>query len=141
MRIVHGDKVLIEKLGRNDPCPCGSQKSFQKVLHAKRPLSTARSAIIINGSNTPGLWPNGEAADFYSARCRFDSCRTHQAPRAISSADRAPRFERGGRRFESVMACQFPITSNLFKECKQNSSQNALSAGEAREFLPGALGH
>ena len=23
-QIVHGNKELIEKLGRNDPCPCGS---------------------------------------------------------------------------------------------------------------------
>jgi uncharacterized protein YecA (UPF0149 family) len=28
MRIVHGDKELVEKLGRNDPCPCGSGRSF-----------------------------------------------------------------------------------------------------------------
>jgi uncharacterized protein YecA (UPF0149 family) len=27
-RIVHGNKELIEKLGRNDPCPCGSGKRF-----------------------------------------------------------------------------------------------------------------
>lgn len=27
-RIVHGDKELSEKLGRNDPCPCGSGRSF-----------------------------------------------------------------------------------------------------------------
>ena len=97
-RIVHGDKELIEKLGRNDPCPCGSQKSFQKVLHAKRSVSTARSAIIINGSNTPGLWPNGEAADFYSAQCRFDSCRTHQyhTPLAQRIERRASNAEVGG---------------------------------------------
>jgi uncharacterized protein YecA (UPF0149 family) len=25
---VHGDKELHEKLGRNDPCPCGSGRSF-----------------------------------------------------------------------------------------------------------------
>jgi uncharacterized protein YchJ len=35
-RIVHGNKQLTEKLGRNDPCPCGSGRSFQKVLHAIR---------------------------------------------------------------------------------------------------------
>jgi len=29
-RFVHGDKELIEKLGRNDPCPCGSGKLFKK---------------------------------------------------------------------------------------------------------------
>ncbi|HEX7810148.1 MAG TPA: SEC-C metal-binding domain-containing protein [Thermoanaerobaculia bacterium] len=38
LRIVHGDKELLEKLGRNDPCPCGSGRRFQEVLHALRPL-------------------------------------------------------------------------------------------------------
>jgi uncharacterized protein YecA (UPF0149 family) len=33
-RIVHGDKELIEKLGRNDLCPCGSQRRFQEMLPA-----------------------------------------------------------------------------------------------------------
>lgn len=27
-RIVHGNKELIEKLGRNDLCPCGSGHQF-----------------------------------------------------------------------------------------------------------------
>ncbi|MEZ4670193.1 MAG: SEC-C metal-binding domain-containing protein [Anaerolineae bacterium] len=31
-RVVHGDKELIEKLGRNDLCPCGSGKRFQEML-------------------------------------------------------------------------------------------------------------
>ena len=29
IRIVHGDKLLEEKLGRNDPCPCGSGQRFK----------------------------------------------------------------------------------------------------------------
>jgi uncharacterized protein YecA (UPF0149 family) len=29
VRIVHGDKLLEEKLGRNDLCPCGSRKAFR----------------------------------------------------------------------------------------------------------------
>jgi uncharacterized protein YecA (UPF0149 family) len=33
-RIVHGEKELVEKLGRNDPCPCGSGHRFQAVLPA-----------------------------------------------------------------------------------------------------------
>lgn len=33
-QIVHGDKELEEKLGRNDPCPCGSTRRFQELLHA-----------------------------------------------------------------------------------------------------------
>jgi hypothetical protein len=31
-----GEKELLEKLGRNDPCPCGSGRRFQEVLHAER---------------------------------------------------------------------------------------------------------
>jgi uncharacterized protein YecA (UPF0149 family) len=31
-RVVHGDKELLEKLGRNDPCPCGSARLFQALL-------------------------------------------------------------------------------------------------------------
>ena len=30
IRIVHGEKELTEKLGRNDLCPCGSGKRFKK---------------------------------------------------------------------------------------------------------------
>lgn len=40
-RVVGSGKELIEKLGRNDPCPCGSRKSFQALLHAQRLLLTA----------------------------------------------------------------------------------------------------
>jgi len=29
-RVVHADKELIEKLGRNDLCPCGSGKRFKR---------------------------------------------------------------------------------------------------------------
>jgi uncharacterized protein YecA (UPF0149 family) len=32
-RIVHGEKELLEKLGRNDPCPSGSGRRFQEVLY------------------------------------------------------------------------------------------------------------
>ncbi|MBO9661928.1 MAG: SEC-C domain-containing protein [Dokdonella sp.] len=35
---MHGDKLLIEKLGRNDPCPCGSARRFQELLPARRSL-------------------------------------------------------------------------------------------------------
>ncbi len=29
-RVVHGDKELLEKVGRNDLCPCGSGQRFKK---------------------------------------------------------------------------------------------------------------
>jgi len=30
VRIVHGDKQLEEKLGRNDLCPCGNRNRYKK---------------------------------------------------------------------------------------------------------------
>lgn len=38
VRVVHGDKQLMEKLGRNDPCFCKSGRKFQELLHAERTL-------------------------------------------------------------------------------------------------------
>ena len=35
VRIVHGNKELNEKLGRNDLCPCGSNKIFKKCCLSK----------------------------------------------------------------------------------------------------------
>ncbi|CAH1651743.1 hypothetical protein CHELA1G11_10395 [Hyphomicrobiales bacterium] len=35
-RVIHGHVELIEKLGRNDLCVCGSGRRFQTVLHAQR---------------------------------------------------------------------------------------------------------
>jgi uncharacterized protein YecA (UPF0149 family) len=36
-RVVHGNKELVEKLGRNDLCPCGSSRKFPQLLPAFRP--------------------------------------------------------------------------------------------------------
>ncbi|MDP5278140.1 SEC-C metal-binding domain-containing protein [Sphingomonas sp. DG1-23] len=47
LRFVHGDIELIEKLGRKDPCPCGSGKSFQALLSALIPVSTGPSGMTI----------------------------------------------------------------------------------------------
>jgi hypothetical protein len=33
-RVVHGNKELSEKLGRNDLCPCGSKLRFYQMLFA-----------------------------------------------------------------------------------------------------------
>jgi SEC-C motif len=44
-RIVHRDKELIEKLGRNDPCPCLSGRRFQSMLS-----DTER--LLLTGSTT-----------------------------------------------------------------------------------------
>jgi len=47
LRFVNGDVELIEKLGRNDPCPCGSARSFQALLPAFGPVSTAPHGMTI----------------------------------------------------------------------------------------------
>jgi SEC-C motif len=36
-----GKKELIERLGNNDLCPCGSGRRFQALLPEQRPLLTA----------------------------------------------------------------------------------------------------
>ena len=36
-----GFKEFVEKLGRNDPCPCGSRRRFQGLLHEVGPVLTA----------------------------------------------------------------------------------------------------
>jgi len=51
LRFVRGGEIeLIEKLGRRDPCPCGSGQSFQALLPSIGPVSTGPSAPIIGGS-------------------------------------------------------------------------------------------
>jgi len=51
LRFVHGDVELIEKLGRKDPCPCGSGLSFQALLPAITPVSTDRNGMIIGATD------------------------------------------------------------------------------------------
>ena len=48
-RIVHGTKELLEKLGRNDPCPCGSGRLFQALLPPFGQLLTGSTAITMCG--------------------------------------------------------------------------------------------
>ena len=37
-RIVHGEKELVEKLGRNDLYPCNSGRRFQELLYTFQTL-------------------------------------------------------------------------------------------------------
>ena len=50
-RIVNGGKELLEKLGRNDPCPCGSGRRFQEVLHEETGDYDAWRAAPFDGVN------------------------------------------------------------------------------------------
>jgi len=51
LRFVHGDVELVEKLGRNDPCPCGSGSSFQALLPAIGPVSMDWNGTIIGATD------------------------------------------------------------------------------------------
>jgi len=55
VRIVHGDKELVEKLGRNDLCPCGSDRRFQQVLPEIRPLSMGQTGMNIPETDSSGI--------------------------------------------------------------------------------------
>jgi SEC-C motif len=45
-----GEVELVEKLGRMDPCPCGSGKRFQELLPAIGPVSTGPNGMTIGAS-------------------------------------------------------------------------------------------
>ncbi|MEQ1823798.1 MAG: SEC-C metal-binding domain-containing protein [Fimbriimonadaceae bacterium] len=49
IQIVNGEKELIEKLGRNDPCPCGSGRRFENLLLAHKGLRWGRAALLLLG--------------------------------------------------------------------------------------------
>ncbi len=46
-RVVGGSKELLEKLGRNDPCPCNSGRRFQALLHADRSVRWLRPCSLL----------------------------------------------------------------------------------------------
>ena len=70
VRVVHGDKELREKLGRNDPCPCGSGHRFQELLHAQRPLRWLGAEPLLQGLNFRGQTNMGSRQRGEKARTR-----------------------------------------------------------------------
>jgi hypothetical protein len=78
-RFVHGGKELLEKLGRNDLCPCGSARRFQEMLYEKETVRRfdKRSLLLGNESSlnksfkpVSGPWPftgSKKAAPFWAA--------------------------------------------------------------------------
>jgi 2-haloacid dehalogenase len=61
LRFVRGGEVeLVEKLGRNDPCPCGSGKRFQKMLPAIGAVSMDANGTTIGVTEGKAL-PMGDA--------------------------------------------------------------------------------
>jgi hypothetical protein len=52
-RVVHRDKELTERLGRNDPCPCGSSRRIRALLHAERPPRRLATRLLPPGLTRP----------------------------------------------------------------------------------------
>lgn len=53
-RVVHGDKELTEKLGRNDLCPCQSRRLFQSLLPRQGEISMVPTAMTITAEPASG---------------------------------------------------------------------------------------
>jgi hypothetical protein len=53
-RVVGGSKELIEKLGRNDLCPCGSGRRFQALLLVERRDGWVRQESLLKVVGRPG---------------------------------------------------------------------------------------
>lgn len=43
---MHGDKELVEKLGRNDPCPCGSGRHLDFNEALRRIAKTPKGLVV-----------------------------------------------------------------------------------------------
>jgi len=52
MRVVHGEKELVEKLGRNDLCPCGSGRCFQTLLSPQRQIRRHQPPLLFSASSS-----------------------------------------------------------------------------------------
>jgi hypothetical protein len=60
VRIVNGNKELIEKLGRNDLCPCGSGKRFKKCCLRMGSFRRRQSRLLLSGNSClPGPLQSG----------------------------------------------------------------------------------
>ncbi|HET6314197.1 MAG TPA: SEC-C metal-binding domain-containing protein [Chloroflexia bacterium] len=54
-RVVHGHKELTEKLGKDDPCPCGSGRRFQAVLTQLGQLRRLRARLLLLENSGRGV--------------------------------------------------------------------------------------
>jgi hypothetical protein len=64
VQIVHGDKQLTEKLGRNDLCPCGSMRRFEELLHAHRQLRWPVEEVLFSESDRKNTERSKEFSPF-----------------------------------------------------------------------------
>jgi hypothetical protein len=100
-----GEKELVEKLGANDLCPCGSRRRFQALLPKQRPLSTGQDATTTSGSADVGF--RGRASAL---------------PRLRSSAGQSTGLRIRAQRFDSSRRLSTaPWPSGEARACKARS--------------------
>src|SRR5437762_5014077 len=51
LRVVRGDKHLVEKLGRNDPCPCGSLRKFKNCCMRSGCFRRRRTKLFFSANS------------------------------------------------------------------------------------------
>jgi hypothetical protein len=62
-RVVHGEKELVEKLGRNDLCPCSSGRYFQALLPPYRQIRRHQPRLLFSANShgsSEGMHPSIE---------------------------------------------------------------------------------
>ena len=72
-RIVGVDTELVEKLGRNDLCPCGSGRRFPPLLPENRPFRRSAGRLLRSGlirTDAARFARGGSAAALANALCR-----------------------------------------------------------------------
>ena len=135
-RVVHGDKELLEKLGRNDPCPCGSGRRFQAVLLARWSILTVPRAMSISATSE-GVRSDGP-------ECRRGESGKRSRSRACDLGVRvspsAPLFSIGDMRVVPRPVCKtgarpstggpIPPSPTAFAHCLRSS------IGQSKRLLP-----
>ena len=101
LRVVHGDKELVEKLGRNDLCPCGSGRRFQALLPAQEALRGRRTKALLLGTDLTRAAGSGLAlrqAQGEALRVGLSGRRRQRRTLGVRPSCRACRSTRAGLR-------------------------------------------
>src|SRR6185312_12957509 len=72
VRVVHGEKELEERLGRNDPCPCGSGRRFKSCCRNSGCFRRRKPRPLLSESERRSLLDLGGRAGFCCQAHRRD---------------------------------------------------------------------
>jgi SEC-C motif len=92
-RVVRGNKELLEKLGRNDLCPCQSGRRFQELLYAPRLHGRFRAGLLLSENDcvvflTTVVVAKGHSRGAVSAEKRLALAAPAERPRATGQGHR-----------------------------------------------------